>query len=80
MTIKEDIERYFELEIPEKLTILKVVSEEVLEVIVKKQYTLIEAIEFLNNNIRFQEEEENYEVAEILFQIKQILEEKENGM
>lgn len=80
MTIKENIERYFELEIPEKLTVLKVVSEEVLEVIVTKQYTLIEAIEFLNNNIRFQEEKENYEVAEILFQIKQILEEKENGM
>jgi hypothetical protein len=80
MTIKENVERYFELEIPEKLTVLKVVSEEVLEVIVKKQYTLIEAIEFLNNNIRFQEEQENYEVAEILFQIKQILEEKENGL
>ena len=80
MTIKENVERYFELEIPEKLTILKVVSEEVLEVIVKKQYTLIEAIKFLNNNIRFQEEQENYEVAEILFQIKQILEEKENGL
>lgn len=80
MTIKENIERYFELEIPEKLTVLKVVSEEVLEVIVTKEYTLIEAIEFLNNNIRFQEEKENYEVAEILFQIKQILEEKENGM
>lgn len=80
MTIKEDIERYFELEIPEKLTILKLVSQEVLEVIVSKNYTIPEAILFLENNIRIQEEEENYEVAEILFQIKQILEEKDNGL
>lgn len=80
MTIKKDIERYFDLNIVEKLGILQLVSEEVLQIINQKNYTIDDAILFLENNIRFQEEDENYEVAEILLQIKQILEERQNGL
>jgi hypothetical protein len=80
MTIKKDIDRYFHLNTIEKLGILRLVSDEVLQIINQKNYTIENAIVFLDTNIRIQESEEKYEVAEILLQIKQILEERENGM
>jgi hypothetical protein len=80
MTIRKDIDRYFDLNTIEKLGILRLVSDEVLQIINQKNYTIENAIVFLETNIRIQESEEKYEVAEILLQIKQILEERENGM
>jgi hypothetical protein len=80
MTIRKDIDRYFHLNTIEKLGILRLVSDEVLQIINQKNYTIENAIVFLDTNIRIQESEEKYEVAEILLQIKQILEERENGM
>jgi hypothetical protein len=80
MTIRKDIDRYFHLNTIEKLGILRLVSDEVLQIINQKNYTIENAIVFLETNIRIQESEEKYEVAEILLQIKQILEERENGM
>jgi hypothetical protein len=80
MTVRKDIDRYFDLNTIEKLGILRLVSEEVLEIINQKNYTIENAIVFLETNIRIQESEERYEVAEILFRIKEILEERQNGL
>lgn len=80
MTVRKDIDRYFDLNIIEKLGILRLVSDEVLQIINQKNYTIENAIVFLETNIRIQESEEKYEVAEILLQIKQILEERQDGL
>lgn len=79
MTLKDKIDKYFELDTPDKLEVLKVVSKEVLEIIEDRKFDKDDTIKFLELNITLNNNEELYEVSEILTKIKEVIQE-DDGM